>query len=127
MLFIYLITAVAVSLKSSPGLLRCHKGDDVTFTWILNSKPTLISKVELEYHGVSLILKTTGATTVNSSYTGRISVTVSDKTIKFVLRNINKDDVKDGLYRLSLQVVEDSVLRDIADDKAELYLFGKYL
>ncbi|KAK2144573.1 hypothetical protein LSH36_745g00003 [Paralvinella palmiformis] len=44
------VSYAAVSLQSSPGLMRYHKGDDVTFIWTFTDKPERIITIEITYN-----------------------------------------------------------------------------
>ena len=125
-IIVLFIIDAAVSLRSSPGLMRYHKGDDVTFIWTFTDKLETIFTIEITYN-TDIIVKrlANGQVSIDGKYKGRVTFEELDKSIKFILKDVSDDDVIYGVYKLSFVFVVGGTSSSLNDNKAELYLFGK--
>ena len=121
------IKDAAVSLQSSPGLMRHHNGDDVTFSWTFTDKLENILGIEISYNIDVVVVKrlSNGHLTIDDKYKDRVTFNVLDKSIKLILNDVSDDDVINGVYSLEVRYVIGGKLLSIRDNKAEIYLFGK--
>ena len=123
----FFVIVSSVSFDSTPGLKRYQKGDDVLFTWMLDTKPKTFYNIKVTYNNIEIITKgSTGLLSYDSRYTGRASFMASEKTIRLTLNNVNNDDAIYGVYKLTVTVTIDQYLETATDESAKLYLFGKY-
>ncbi|KAK2144587.1 hypothetical protein LSH36_745g02037, partial [Paralvinella palmiformis] len=116
----------ALSLQSNPGLMRYHKGDDVTFIWTFTDKLERIFTIEITYN-TDIIVKRliSGQVIIGEKYKDRVTFEELDKSIKLILKDVSDDDVIYGVYKLSFVFVVGGTSSSLNDNKAELYLFGK--
>ncbi|KAK2139288.1 hypothetical protein LSH36_1886g00016, partial [Paralvinella palmiformis] len=77
------ISYAAVSLQSSPGLMRYHKGDDVTFIWTFTDIPETIIKIDITYNTDTIVRRLiSGQVSIGQQYKYRVTFEELDKSIK---------------------------------------------
>jgi len=108
--------------------MRYRKGDNATFLWTFSFKLSNIPFLQIKYHNSYILIKYNARISVSEAkYKGRVNLFVSEHSIKFVLNDVNKDDVIYGVYYLYTYLVFGTHPVLVTDRSAELYLFGKYL